>query len=99
MTIDRKQLACFVVGAEIAPGQWRWGVLNEDHQWLTSLDEVRSQDAERAGVRCCNPSQAVRQASAAGLGVQPEADIVAYRLFQLTDSDECATVLSGRVLG
>jgi len=99
MTIDRKQLACFVVGAETAPGQWQWGVLNEDHQWLTALDEVRSQDAERAGVRCCNPSEAVRRAAMAGLAVDGAADIVAYRLFQLTDSDECATVLSGKVLG
>lgn len=98
MSLDRKQLACYVVGAETSAGQWRWCALNEDCEWLAALDQARSEQAEKVGVVCCNPSERVRAAALSALEIVDPAKIVAYKLFQSTDSDECAGVLSRRVM-
>jgi len=99
MSIDRKKLACFVVGMRVSEqGQWSWCALNEDRQWLAALDAAGSFAGEKAGVFCRDPGDVVRAAAAQGLGLPADAEIVAHRLFQPSDSDEAAAVLSSRVM-
>lgn len=98
MTTDRKGLACFVVGIEAAPQDYRWCVLNEDRAWLAAIDAERGAKGEKIGVFCCNPDQEVRQVALAGLGVNTEVNLIAYRLFHPSDTDEAAVILSRRVM-
>lgn len=98
MTLDRKQLACYVVGVKSGGDQWQWCALNEDGVWLTSLDVERAVQAEKVGVYCCQPSDRVCAAAQAGLDVAQPQETVAYRMFQASDSDESAGVLSRKVL-
>ncbi|GAA0492559.1 MULTISPECIES: hypothetical protein [Pigmentiphaga] len=98
MVIDRKKLVCFVVAATDPAGEPRWCALNEDREWLTNLGAEPAAAAEKAGVYCCNPSPEVRRAAAEALGVDPGAEFVVHRLFQSSDSDECAEVISRKVV-
>jgi len=98
MTLDRKQLACHVVGVKTAADQWQWCALNEDGVWLTSLDGERAAQAEKVGVYCCQPGEHLQAAAQAGLDVPQPLETVTYQLFQPSDSDESAEVLSRKVL-
>ncbi len=98
MSIDRKKLVCFVVSAKNVAGEQLWCALNEDREWLSNLEAEPAGAAEKAGVYCCSPSEEVRRAAATALGVDAFSDIVAHRLFQTSDSDECAAVISRRAL-
>ena len=98
MTLDRKQLVCYVVGAKIDEEQWRWCALNEDGDWLIALDAERAEQAEKVGVFCCKANEDIRAAALEGLGVSHPQETVAYRMFQSSDSDEAAAVLSRKVL-
>jgi len=98
MTLDRKQLACHVVGMRTDADQWQWCALNEDGVWLTSLDDERAEQAEKVGVYCCQPSDRVQAAAQAGLDISQPLETVAYQLFHPSDSDESAEILSRKVL-
>lgn len=97
MVIDRKKLVCFVVAVTDSSGGQRWCALNEDREWLTNLGAEPGTAAEKAGVFCCNPSSEVRRAAAEALGVDADAEFVVHRLFQSSDSDECAEVIARKV--
>jgi len=96
MVIDRKKLVCYVVAVKDAAGE-RCCALNEDREWLANLGAESAALAERAGVYCCNPSPELRRAAAAALGVDAGAELVVHRLFQDSDSDECAEVIARKV--
>jgi len=98
MTLNRKQLACHIVGIRTDAQQWQWCALNEDGAWLTPLDIERAAQAEKVGVYCCQPSASVQAAALAGLDVSQPLETVAYQLFHPSDSDESAEVLSRKVL-
>jgi hypothetical protein len=73
--------------------------LNEDREWLADLAADPAAVAENIGVLCTNPSEEVRRAAAKAVGSdEPLRELVAYRLFQSADSDECAAVISHKVL-
>ncbi|VCU71349.1 hypothetical protein PIGHUM_03430 [Pigmentiphaga humi] len=97
MVIDRKKLVCFVVATRNASGAQRWCALNEDREWLANLAAGPAAAAEKAGVYCCNPSQELRRAAAQALGVEEGSEFVVHKLFQSSDSDECAEVISRKV--
>jgi len=97
MVIDRKKLVCYVVAVKDAAGEQRCCALNEDRQWLANLGAEAAATAEKIGVFCCNPSTEVRRAAAEALGVAPDAEFVVHRLFQDSDSDECAEVIARKV--
>jgi len=99
MAIDRKKLVCLVVGAKDAAGAQRWLAFNEDREWLADLAADPAAVAGKLGVLCTNPNAEVRRAAAAAIGSdEPLEELVAYRLFQSADSDECAAVIAHKVL-
>lgn len=98
MSIDRKNLVCFVVALKASDGTWQWCALNEDKEWLRPLDVEQSVAGEKAGVFCSKPNEQVVRAASAGLGMASYSEVIAHRLFHPSDSDESASVLSRKVL-
>ncbi|GAA4339928.1 hypothetical protein GCM10023144_38810 [Pigmentiphaga soli] len=97
MSIDRKAMVCFVVAAKGSDGAWRWGALNEDRQWLMPLHAEEFAAGEKAGVLCCKTDDLIRQVAIEGLGMDSATEVIVHRLFQASDSDDCAAVISRKV--
>ncbi|MCK9507489.1 MAG: hypothetical protein M0Q54_03550 [Pigmentiphaga sp.] len=98
MHVDRQDLVCYVVHATGHDGTSYWGALNESQRWLTTLDEAAGAQAKRIGIACCSLNETLKREVMHALGKESVYDLQAYRLFQQQDSDQCARVISQKVL-